>query len=146
VFAHALALLPGPDLVVSLTTPPLLGLFGGALAAAHGAAHVQWVMDLHPEALAAHGLVRAEGLAYRRLAPLSPRERSMSRLLVAVGGRLAERLRVAAPPGTAVESVPLWMPEVLAAAPSAEEVAGPSGELTLLYAGNLGLAHRFDEL
>src|SRR6187549_3811463 len=49
------------DLVLCLTTPPYLGLVARAMANLRGAKHAHWVMDVYPDALAAHGWLRPTG-------------------------------------------------------------------------------------
>ena len=54
-------LLPRFDLVVTLTTPPLIGLVGTLLKRLKKARHVYWSMDLHPDASLALGRMSHKG-------------------------------------------------------------------------------------
>ena len=57
-YARALATalgLPRFDVVVTLTTPPIIGLIGTILRRLKGTRHVYWSMDLHPDASLALG-------------------------------------------------------------------------------------------
>lgn len=54
---HALFRLEKPELVCSLTTPPMLGLIGYILRGLRGSKYVIWSMDLHPEAERAVGML-----------------------------------------------------------------------------------------
>ena len=47
--------LPRFDLVVTFTTPPIIGLIGTILKRLRGSRHVYWSMDLHPDASLALG-------------------------------------------------------------------------------------------
>lgn len=47
-----------PDLILSLTTPPYIGLVAKLAAKRHGSRHAHWIMDLYPDVMLAHGLVR----------------------------------------------------------------------------------------
>jgi hypothetical protein len=60
-----------PDLILSLTTPPYLGLLGKLAAKRHGCRHADWVMDLYPDVMFAHGMARKDGFLFRGLEKLS---------------------------------------------------------------------------
>lgn len=158
---------PRPDLIVSLTTPPYLGLAARAVAGRLGCRHAHWVMDLYPDVLRAHGLMRDRGLAYSALRGLTRAQLRGASAVVALGPVMAERL-VAYGGGLRsgsdsrggperqgaafrVSSVPLWSYEELQAWPEGEgntlrkERGWSAEELVLLYSGNMGLGHRLSE-
>ena len=58
--------LPKFDAVVTLTTPPIIGLIGTLLRRLKGTRHVYWSMDLHPDA----------SLALRPMSPRNPARRA----------------------------------------------------------------------
>ncbi len=60
-----------PDLIVSLTTPPYLGLLGKLAAKRHGCRHAHWIMDLYPDVMFAHGMARREGMLFHLLTNLT---------------------------------------------------------------------------
>lgn len=135
---------PRPDLVIALTSPPFLGAALGCqdVPVAH------WVMDLYPDALAAHGLLRADRLPFRALAAFQRRAWRRSALVLTLGPYMEGRLRAAC--GAAhVTSVPLWgqagglLVEDRGAARTA--LGWAADDLVLLYSGNLGAAHRCGE-
>src|SRR5262249_54684783 len=64
-------LLPRFDAVVTLTTPPLIGLIGTILRWLKGTPHVYWSMDLHPDASLALGRMSAAKAWVRALSWLS---------------------------------------------------------------------------
>jgi len=66
-----LTLRPRPDRIVALTTPPYLSLLARLMSKWRGADHAHWVMDVYPDVLAAHGMLRERSLAYRLLAALA---------------------------------------------------------------------------
>lgn len=137
------------DVTVCLTTPPYVGWVVPRALGGRAGAVVQWVMDLYPEVLAAHGALGSGGLLFRALRGLSRRQLSRSALVLALGGRSRERVLSAAP-GARVEAVPLWDP--FEEAPSAAAVrewrarrGWGEGDVALLYSGNMGLGHRLGE-
>ncbi len=62
----AALLLPRCDVVVTLTTPPLIGLLGTILRRLKGSRHVYWSMDLHPDASLALGRMSRRNPLVRR--------------------------------------------------------------------------------
>ncbi len=141
---------PRPDLVVALTTPPFIGVPARALARLRGAAHAHWVMDVYPDALRAHGLVRDGSLAANALVGAARWALSGARLLVALGPWTAARVAAYAG-GATVQSMPLWSDTALAPwpvdTPNAFRRARGWGDddLVFMYSGNMGLGHRFGE-
>jgi colanic acid biosynthesis glycosyl transferase WcaI len=147
---------PRPDVMVALTTPPYVGLLARWAAGLRGGRHAHWIMDLYPDVMLAHGMVK-EGLAAAgALAWLTRRELRGSVLTWTLGADMAARVsRYAAPGGVAgggaVEAIPLWADPALTPWPEGEpnplRVArgwGPE-DVVLLYSGNFGLGHRFGE-
>lgn len=136
--------LPRPDLVLALTTPPYLGL----LARSRGVAHAHWVMDVYPDVLAAHGLVRRGGPLWPALSALARLSLRGSRLVVALGPGMQRALLPYAP-ADALRALPLWAPFAPEAAPRSDAIRAAAGwapgELVLLYSGNLGRSHLLDE-
>ena len=60
-----------PDVIVAMTTPPFLSVLARVAAWRHRARHAHWVMDLYPDALAAHGMLDKQSWSYRVLAGLA---------------------------------------------------------------------------
>jgi hypothetical protein len=135
--------------IVALTSPPLLGLFARAGGWRGGARIVHWVMDVYPDALAAHGIAR--GHAYEALARVAREAYANAATVIALGPAMAERMQAHVGAGTRVAWVPLWMPPDLTPWPRGEPVpmraarGWNDGRTTLMYSGNLGLGHRFEE-
>jgi colanic acid biosynthesis glycosyl transferase WcaI len=143
-----------PDLVLSLTTPPYLGLLGKLAAHCHRCRQADWVMDLYPDVMFAHGLTRQDGLLFRVLAKLSRFQLRRSTPIIALGPNMAARLaRYVATPNSAtpVTWLPLWSDVALTPWPETEpnrlrtERHWPTQEPVFLYSGNMGLGHRFTE-
>jgi len=53
---------PAPDVVVTLTTPPLISLVGLAIQKLRGARHVIWEMDVYPDIAVDLGVLERNGL------------------------------------------------------------------------------------
>lgn len=55
------------DLVISFTSPPLIGVFGVLFCLLRGGKHVQWLMDVNPDAAIAVGYLKKGSLVERGL-------------------------------------------------------------------------------
>lgn len=138
-----------PDLVVALTTPPYLGLLAKWTASLRGARHAHWVMDVYPDVMRAHGML--DGAVYLALQQLAAHAFAGASLVLTLSPGMATTCQSYRNGSTRVEWVPLWTPAELAPWPSGEPVplraqrGWPRERLVLLYSGNLGLGHRFDE-
>lgn len=60
--AARIAFLPRPDVVVSLTSPPLISVLGAAWAGLRRSRFIYWVMDLNPDEALAAGWLRRGSL------------------------------------------------------------------------------------
>ena len=142
--------LPRYDLVVTLTTPPIIGLVGTILRKMKGTTHVCWSMDLHPDA----------SLALKRMSPRNPIVRSLAWLsdavlrqadrVVVLGPYMADRILMKKVRPDRIATIPVRSRQdevrpVPHSANSLRTSLGFGDELVCMYSGNLGLAHTFDE-
>jgi colanic acid biosynthesis glycosyl transferase WcaI len=160
---------PRPDRVVALTTPPYLSVLARGLSKLRGADHAHWVMDLYPDVMVAHGMLRRAGFAHRMLAALGRWGFGGNRraALLTLGPDMAQRVRELAgdrgpsAPGEPVAWVPLWASTEAGAAVGPAGAAGEAeasalelrrrrgwadDEVVVMYSGNMGLGHRFQEM
>ena len=143
-----------PDVVLSLTTPPLLGWMAGAVGRLRGYRGADWIMDLYPDAMAAEGMITAGSPLYAVLARMARRQFARSRLVVTLADEMGERVRAHLRPGTDaghIRTTPLWALPGMKPWPEGEpnglraEYGWATDETVLMYSGNMGLAHRFAE-
>jgi colanic acid biosynthesis glycosyl transferase WcaI len=130
---------PKPDLIITLTTPPLLSLLGTLAKFVRGSRHWIWEMDVYPDVAVSLGHFEAGGLPERLVGMLADFSRRRADGILALGecmkallvrrGIAPEKIVVAEnwADGAAITPVP---------APRTQ-----NGKLTVLYSGNLGLAH-----
>lgn len=159
-----------PDVIVALTTPPFLSVLARVAAWRHGARHAHWVMDLYPDVLAAHGMLREDQFFYRVLAGISRWGMSGdgAGAVVTLGPCMANRVEAlmassrksegrASKGGvaggscsTSVQWVPLWAATASDEGDSEVAAAGQrlrvergwaADEVVILYSGNLGRGH-----
>lgn len=153
------------DAVVSLTTPPYIGILGNLIARRCNAVSIQWVMDVYPDVMVAHGMAAQSSLKYRMLQSLTRWQLQRSHQVWALGDCQRDRLKsyIDGTPATATPrllSVPLWRQEedantatheacdhlAQAVAERRTQLGWQPGEFGLMYSGNMGLGHRFQEI
>lgn len=143
-----------PDLILSLTTPPYLGLLGKFAAKRHGCRQADWVMDLYPDVMFAHGMARQDGFLFRILEKLTRWQLRHAAPVIALGPTMAARLAKYLELGNtdaAIKWLPLWSDATLTPWPEGQpnllrqERNWPANETVMLYSGNMGLGHRFGE-
>ena len=148
---HALMVKGKPTCYVAMTTPPYLGVLTRLVSKFRGASHAHWVMDLYPDVMVAHGLIKKGSTKERVLSSLSRwgfgGKRNQG--TVSLGPDMAEKIMT----GHGVsqcETIPLW--SGIALGQSAEEIGrslrkkrGWEEKTVFLYSGNMGLGHRLRE-
>ena len=128
---------PRPDVLVTLSDPPLAVCAGALLALLRGCAHVHWCQDLYPGVAAAAGLMRSESLLFRLMEGASLKAMRSCTRVVSVGRCMQHRLIAAGVSDCAV--VTNWS-RLKTSPPSDRPTGNP---FTVLYSGNLGRAHDF---
>jgi colanic acid biosynthesis glycosyl transferase WcaI len=143
--AWTLRRLPPADVIVAMTTPPLIA--AAALGARRkGTRLLYWVQDLYPEIAVAFGAIRGPALHTRAMAEASRRVMQASAHVVVLGEAMKERaVQAGASPGR-VSVIPNWADgEVVRPVPHASnplraELVG-GARFLVLYSGNIGRAH-----
>ena len=144
---------PRPDVIVALTTPPYIGLLARLVGCLRRWRRVHWIMDLYPDVMQAHGMLPA-GLAGHWLAAglrwLTRREFGGAAAVITLGPDMSSCCARHRGSGGRVEWVPLWAADSVFVADVGSACRlrrdrGWDNDLVLLYSGNLGLGHRFDE-
>lgn len=153
--ARGLAVMdPKPDRVVALTTPPFLSILARLFSRLRGGDHAHWVMDLYPDVMIAHGMLRSGGLVDRLLGALAKWGFGGSRckVVVTLGPDMAERVASYLHDTTKIEWIPLWGTAEGSSDdtrphfhPDPSPPRDPARPLVLMYSGNMGLGHRFGE-
>ena len=138
-----------PDLILSLTTPPYIGLAAKMAAKKYGCAHAHWIMDLYPDVMFAHGMTAKSSLLSRSLSRLTRLQFNGAAGVIALGPSMAGRLSFYCD-SRVVSWIPLWTtlePNDSPDEPNPFRAArGWSGDdVVFLYSGNMGLGHRFGE-
>lgn len=134
------------DVVVCLSTPPLVGVLG-LVARMRGARFVAKVEDLYPDVALMLGTLRPGSLTARATAALSRLLLRKAETVVALDAAMAAVLQERG--ARRVEVIPNWA-DGRAIRPDSEagqafrREHGLELRFVVLYSGNLGLVHRFD--
>ncbi len=147
--------LPAPDVILALTSPPLIAGLASLQRTyrtgngTRGPRFVYHVMDLYPDAAVASGLFRAGGVMDRSLGQVTAQTLRSADAVIALGRDMRERIlqrygrHVRA---DRIHVIPPWadgrelFPLDRAANPLAAEL-GLRDTFNLVYSGNLGVAH-----
>jgi colanic acid biosynthesis glycosyl transferase WcaI len=129
-----------PDVVVTLTTPPLLSLVGAAIQRLRGARHYIWEMDVYPDVAVALGVLKPHSRLTRALGALADYARRRADGIIALGPCMRDRLAARGIPPERIHVAENWADGSLIQPRPWQ----PDGSLRVLYSGNLGLAHDFD--
>jgi glycosyltransferase involved in cell wall biosynthesis len=152
-YARALALalmLPRFDTIVTLTTPPIIGLVGTLLRRLKGTHHIYWSMDLHPDASLALGRMSRRNPIVAGLERLSDFVYRQADKVVVLGPYMADRILAKRVRPDRVTTIPVWSrrdeiyPLPREGHPLRESL-GLAGKFVAMYSGNLGLAHSTSE-
>lgn len=135
--------LPRPDLVLTLTTPPLLSLLGTLISTLRGSRHFIWEMDVYPDVAIDLDYFKAGGLADRLTGFLADLSRRRADGIIALGECMKQRLVGRGLDPNSIAVADNWAD---AAAIHPLPRPGDPSQLVLLYSGNLGLAHDLDTL
>lgn len=136
--------LPRPDLVLTLTTPPLLSLLGNLLQRMRGSRHFIWEMDMYPDVAIDLGTFRAGGVLDRVVGALADFSRRRADGIIALGECMRQRLI-----GRGCDPEKIFVAENWADGSAIQPLPRPgrsdaARDLVMLYSGNLGLAHDLD--
>lgn len=146
-FGHLMST-PKPAIFVLFSQPPFLHLLIPWLKRTATAKVVSVQMDRYPDILFAHGVLSHRGLPGRILRYLDLRGLKDADAVVCIGRDMRRQLLDHGVPASSLALVPNWTSDLR---PGARSLAEPrpepeAGGLTVLYSGNMGVAHSFDEL
>ncbi len=128
---------PRPDVLVTMTDPPLSVCAGAILSRLTRSRHVHWCQDLYPQVAVAAGMLRPQGAIARALEWTALHGLRDCAAVVVVGRCMQERL---ARSGITSHLMTNWS----RLAPL--DTPPPPDGFRILYSGNLGRAHDFEGL
>jgi colanic acid biosynthesis glycosyl transferase WcaI len=125
-----------PDITLTLTTPPLLGLIGSLTRRLRGARHFIWEMDLYPDIAEDLRVLRSGSLLSKLIGSIVDYARRNSDGIIALGDDMKERLIRRGIPEVKIHVIHNW-----ADGREIQPLPWRPLPLTIHYSGNLGLAH-----
>ncbi|MBM4375819.1 MAG: glycosyltransferase family 4 protein [Deltaproteobacteria bacterium] len=135
-----------PDVMIALTTPPMIAAGAAVVAKARGIPLVPWVQDVYPEVAVAFGVLQETTMAARALAAVGRASHRAARLTVTLSEGMAERVVAQGQARERIRVIPNWSDGRLVH-PTAEGAArfrrehDLEGRFVAMYSGNLGAGH-----
>lgn len=149
--AHRAALrLPRADVIVTLTTPPLISLAGAIARLFRGSRFVYYVMDIYPDIAVRAGVLRRFGILNGFWALMARLSYAAAHRIVVLSAGMREALVAQGVPREKVSVVPTWADQdEVRPIPRAENRFRQEHALgdafVVMYSGNLGTCHLYRE-
>lgn len=138
-----------PDVVLALTTPPMISAGAAMVAAARNTPLITWVQDVYPNVAAAFGLLRKGSITYRALTTMAQITHWRSARIVALSEDMANRLVSQGAPLERIRVIHNWSigDEIRPIPHETNEFRSEhhlQGRFVAMYSGNLGVGHEFE--
>lgn len=152
VFASTTSLLgKGVDMNFFLTQPPLFSAWGMILKLLRGQKYVCLLMDIYPDVAIEAGMLRRRGLIARTTSFLSRMTWRHADQVIVIGRCMANRVEAAGVPPERISRIHNWGDEssiipIPAESNSMRKENGFGDRFVVLYSGNMGVSHTFDEI
>lgn len=135
-----------PEVVLALTTPPMIAAGAAAVCVARRIPLVTWVQDVYPEVAAAFGVLSERHPGYRLLAAAAAATHRVARFTVALSPAMAARLRQQGQRAERIRVIENWADgQAIRPVPHAlnrlRSEQGWQGRFVVMYSGNLGVGH-----
>jgi len=125
-----------PDILLTLTTPPLISVLGALIKLMRGCRHYIWEMDVYPDIAIDLGVLRRDSLLTSVIGILADWSRRNADGIIVLGNDMKARMVARGIPEEQIFVAENWadgneiVPEPF-----------PGGPLVVHYSGTLGLAH-----
>jgi colanic acid biosynthesis glycosyl transferase WcaI len=130
------------DVVITMTTPPLLSLIGTLLKSLRGVRHYIWEMDLYPDIAVALGVLSPRSPFTRILAGLANYSRRHADGVIVLGPCMRDRMLAAGVTPARIHIADNWADGAMVR----PRPFPMSQNLVVMYSGNLGLAHDIETI
>jgi colanic acid biosynthesis glycosyl transferase WcaI len=139
------------DTVVSMTDPPMLGIFAGPIARLKGCRIINWLQDLFPEAALAVGMPFFAPIAAKAMKGFRDRSLKAADCNVVIATAMAERVSALGVKKEHIQVIHNWADDIaLSSIPPHENPLrrawGLEDKFVVGYSGNLGRAHDIDTI
>jgi glycosyltransferase involved in cell wall biosynthesis len=135
-----------PDVMLSLTTPPMIALGMASVARVRRIPLVTWVQDVYPEIAAQFGVLSPTSPAYLGFRSSAAAAHRLTTRIVALSDGMAERLVAQGASRSALRTIPNWADgRLIRPVPHADNPFRAEHKLgdrfVVMYSGNLGQGH-----
>jgi glycosyltransferase involved in cell wall biosynthesis len=147
--AWRLAFTPQHDVVIALTSPPLISRLASLFTRLKGGRLVFWVMDLNPDEAIAAGWLRADSATAKLLAQLLISSMQYAEKIVVLDRFMKERVLQKGIPADRIEVISPWSQPVCFNQKGREAFRRDHGlteKFVVMYAGNHSPCHSLDTL
>jgi glycosyltransferase involved in cell wall biosynthesis len=146
-----LATLPKHDVVVALTTPPLISFVGAWRARLWGARFCYWVMDFNPDEAIAAGWLRADSTSAKILERMSRFSLRQANSIVALDRFMRDRIVAKGIAPEKIAIIPPWSHDDdvhfdALGRKQFRKAHGFEGKFVVMYSGNHSPVHPLDTL
>ena len=140
-----------PDVVVALTSPPLISAIAAGYAALRRCRFVYWVMDLNPDEALVAGWLREGSLAARVLNALSLFSLRRADAIVVLDRFMEQRIRAKGIPAAKLFVIPPWSHDDVvrfddAGRENFRRAHGLADKFVVMYSGNHSPCHPLNAL
>jgi colanic acid biosynthesis glycosyl transferase WcaI len=149
--ASKLAFLPRHDVIVALTSPPLISYLGARLARLRRSRFVYWVMDFNPDEAIAAGWLRPGSLTAKLLERLSRFSLRQASRIIALDRFMRDRIVAKGISSDKVSVIPPWaQDDQIAFDPAGRDLFrrthGLENKFVVIHSGNHSPCHPLDTL
>jgi glycosyltransferase involved in cell wall biosynthesis len=149
--ALRLVLLPKADVIVALTSPPLISFLGALMAKLRGARFVYWVMDFNPDEAIAAGWLRAGSPTARLLEAMSRFSLRQASGIIALDRFMRDRIVAKGIARDKISVIPPWSHDEavrfdVEARDRFRRAHNLNGKFVVMHSGNHSPCHPLDTL
>jgi colanic acid biosynthesis glycosyl transferase WcaI len=146
-----LLLLPRPDVVVALTSPPLVSVIAAGYARLRGVKFCYWIMDLNPDEAVAAGWLSPTSFAAKWLERLSRFSLRQASAVVVLDDFMRQRILAKGIPDDKIAVIPPWSHDSEVhfdpiGRAHFRKTHGLDGKFVVMYAGNHSPCHPLDTI
>jgi glycosyltransferase involved in cell wall biosynthesis len=146
-----LLFLPKPDVIVALTSPPLVSVIAAAFARLRGAKFCYWIMDLNPDEAIAAGWLSPDSFAAKWLERLSRFSLRHASAIVVLDEFMRQRILAKGIEPAKIAVIPPWSHDSEVAFDAAGRTRfraahGLTEKFVVMYAGNHSPCHPLDTI
>ena len=146
-----LLFLPRQDVVVALTSPPLISFLGALLSRLRGSRFIYWVMDFNPDEAIAAGWLRADSLAAKSLDSISRFSLRQAAGIIALDRFMRDRIVAKGISADKIAVLPPWSQDSdvrfdATGRANFRKLHGLEDKFVVMYSGNHSPCHPLDTI